>query len=161
MVIGGPDAPKAEFDLGEFEFETAAAPATTKMLRATINAGVEYDLLRHKLGLGLLYNVRLWKYKALHNLMASVNYRPIRWFTLTGSYSFVENRAHAVGFALNCCPSWINFYLATDILVGKHTPQFLPVKQNSINLTLGLGIPIGPRSKRVAAYTPGCNVNYR
>lgn len=161
VVIGGPDAPKAEFDLGEFEFETAAAPATTKMLRATINAGVEYDLLRHKLGLGLLYNVRLWKYKALHNLMASVNYRPIRWFTLTGSYSFVENRAHAVGFALNCCPSWINFYLATDILVGKHTPQFLPVKQNSINLTLGLGIPIGPRSKRVAAYTPGCNVNYR
>lgn len=102
VVIGGPDAPEADFDLGEFEFETAAAPATTKMLRATINAGVEYDLLRHKLGLGLLYNVRLWKYKALHNLMASVNYRPIRWFTLTGSYSFVENRAHAVGFALNC-----------------------------------------------------------
>lgn len=38
VVIGGPDAPEADFDLGEFEFETAAAPATTKMLRATINA---------------------------------------------------------------------------------------------------------------------------
>lgn len=161
VVIGGPDTPQADFDLGEFEFETVASPATTKMLRATINAGVQYDLLRHKLGLGLLYNVRLWKYKALHNLMASVNYRPCRWFTLAGSYFFIENKAHAVGLALNCCPSWINFYIATDMLVGKHTPQFLPVKQSSINVTLGLGIPIGPRSTRVAAYTPGYTMRYR
>lgn len=147
-------------DLGEFEFETAAAPATTKMLWATINAGVEYDLLRHKLGLGLLYNEALEIQGAAQpDGFGQLPADPV--VHAHGSYSFVENRAHAVGFALNCCPSWINFYLATDILVGKHTPQFLPVKQNSINLTLGSGIPIGPRSKRVAAHTPGGNVNHR
>ncbi len=46
-----------------------------------------------------------------------------------------------MGLALNLNPSWINFYLATDIVTSKHTPQFIPIKQSAMNVTLGLGIP--------------------
>ncbi|MFR9250619.1 MAG: hypothetical protein ACLVK4_12190 [Alistipes shahii] len=38
------------------------------------------------------------------------------------------------------------------MLVSKHTPQWIPVKQSTMNVTLGLGVPIGKRSHRVPAY---------
>ena len=76
----------------------------------------------------------------------------MRWFTLTGSYSVLNNRGGAVGLGLNLCPGWINFFLATDLLITRHTPQWVPVRQSSANLTLGIGIPLGKRSHRIAAY---------
>ena len=88
----------------------------------------------------------------MHNLTGSVNFHPVRWFTLTGSYSVLNNRGGAVGLGLNLCPGWINFFLATDLLITKHTPQWVPVRQSSANLTLGIGIPLGKRSHRIAAY---------
>ena len=45
--------------------------------------------------------------------------------------------------------SWINFFLATDMLICSHTPQFLPVTSTSMNVTLGIGVPIGRRSHRI------------
>ena len=57
---------------------------------------------------------------------------------------------------MNLNPSWINFFIATDVLTAKHTPQWMPIKQKSMNITLGLGVPIGKRSHRVDAYVrPG------
>ena len=103
-------------------------------------------------GIGLLYTARFWEYKTMHNITGSVNFHPTRWFTLTGSYSVLDNRGSAVGLGLNLCPGWINFFLATDLLLTKHTPQWVPVKQSSMNLTLGIGIPLGKRSHRIAAY---------
>ncbi len=87
--------------------------------------------------------------KTFHNLTASVNFHPIPWFTLTTSYSFLNGQGHALGVAINACPSWINFFLATDMLICSHTPQFLPVTSTSMNVTLGIGVPIGRRSHRI------------
>ena len=139
-----------DFDIDVLEFHKGAAKSVSRMLRASINAGLEYEVWRHKIGIGLLYTARVWEYKTLHNITGSVNFHPIRWFTVTGSYSVIDNRGGAVGLALNLNPSWINFYLATDIVTAKHTPQFIPIKQSVMNVTLGIGVPIGRR--RIAAY---------
>ena len=141
-----------DFDIDVLEFHKGAPQSVSRMLRATINAGLEYEVWRHKIGIGLLYTARVWKYKTMHNITGSVNFHPVRWFTVSGSYSVIDNRGGAVGLALNLCPNWINFYLATDVLTSKHTPQWVPIKQSSMNVTLGLGIPIGKRSHRIAAY---------
>ena len=141
-----------DFDIDVLEFHKGAAKSVSRMLRASINAGLEYEVWRHKIGIGLLYTARVWEYKTLHNITGSVNFHPIRWFTVTGSYSVIDNRGGAVGLALNLNPSWINFYLATDIVTAKHTPQFIPIKQSIMNVTLGIGVPIGRRSHRIAAY---------
>lgn len=143
-----------DFDFGELEFDKVnVSKRKTDMLRTSINLGAEYELWRHKIGLGLLYNVRVWDQRAFHNLTASVNFHPIRWFTLTGSYSVLNGQAHAMGLALNLCPNWINFFVATDMLVCKHTPQyFLPVKSTSMSVTLGIGVPIGKRGHRIPEY---------
>ena len=144
--------PVPDFDLEMLKFNQVDGRSTTKMLRAAVNAGLEYEVWRHKIGIGLLYTARVWEYKTMHNITGSVNFHPIRWFTVTGSYSVIDNRGGAVGLGLNLCPNWINFYLATDVLTSKHTPQWVPIKQSSMNVTLGLGIPIGKRSHRIAAY---------
>ena len=151
-VVPDDGAPAPDFDLDLLKFEPADARSSTRMLRASINAGLEYELWRHKIGLGLLYTARIWEYETLHNITASVNFHPVRWFTFTGSYSVLDNRGGAVGLGLNLCPSWINFYLATDILTTRHTPQWLPIRQSTMNFTLGIGVPIGRRSHRIAEY---------
>lgn len=144
-----------DFKLNMLEFTPAPASGTTRMLQAVINAGLEYELWRHKIGLGVLYNARFRYSETLHNITASVNFHPIRWFTVTGSYSVVVNRGGVMGLALNLNPNWINFYIATDIVTARHTPQFLPINQSVMNITLGLGIPIGRRSHRIPEYIYG------
>lgn len=144
--------PAPDFDLEMLKFARQDGAGSTHMLRASINAGIEYEVWRHKIGLGLLYTARIREYKTLHNITASVNFHPVRWFTFTGSYSVIDNRGGAVGLGLNLCPGWINFFLATDVLLVKHTPQWIPVKQSNMNFTLGIGVPIGKRSHRIPAY---------
>lgn len=152
MVIPDDGTPAPDFDLNLLKFESAIKHSDTRMLRATVNAGAEYELWRHKLGLGLLYTARIREFDTLHNLTASVNFYPVWWFSLSGSYSVIDNRGGAVGLGLNFCPNWINFFLATDILTTRHTPQWLPIKQSTMNFTLGIGIPMGRRSLRNVAY---------
>ena len=125
--------PVPDFDLEMLKFNQVDGRSTTKMLRASINAGLEYEVWRHKIGIGLLYTARVWKYKTMHNITGSVNFHPVRWFTVSGSYSVIDNRGGAVGLALNLCPNWINFYLATDVLTSKHTPQRVPIKQSTMS----------------------------
>lgn len=147
-----------DFDFDLFEFTPEAARGTTRGLRASIYAGMEYEMWNHTVGFGLLYSARFWEYKTLHNLTASVNYHPVSWFSLTGSFSAVGNRGGAVGLALNLCPNGINFFVGTDMLVGKHTATgFLPVKQSNMHLTFGLGVPIGKRGHRVREYDSWCD----
>ncbi len=145
------------FDLDLLEFTQTAAQSHTKMLHANIHAGLEYEVWRHKIGLGLLYTAQFRQYKTYHNLTGSVNFHPIRWFTLTGSYSVINNRSCAVGLAMNLCPNWINFYVATDMLTSKHTPQWIPISQHKMHVTFGMGIPIGRRSHRIDAYIRDCD----
>ena len=52
----------------------------------------------------------------------------------------IDNRGGAVGLGLNLCPNWINFFIGTDVLITKHTPQFVPVRQSIMNVTLGIGV---------------------
>ncbi len=125
----------------------------TQSLKSSIVAGGEYTLWKgqrgKELGLGLLYDLQLWPSKTYHNLTIAANYTPIEWCTIGANYSMLNGRGKTVWFALNLCPRWINFFIATDVLVGKHTPDyFLPINRASINVTFGLGIPIGRDSHR-------------
>lgn len=141
-----------DFSLGDVTFMQRDARGTTRMLRATLNAGVEYELWRHKIGLGLLYHARMGGYKSSHNLTASVNFHPVRWFALTPSYTFNSNSAHAVGLALNLCPSWINFFVATDMLLSQHGRYFIPYWHKRMSFSFGIGFPLGGRSFRIDEY---------
>ncbi len=141
-----------DFDLDVLEFTPSKSAGGSKSLRASLNAGIEYEVWKHKVGVGLLYTAHFWEYSTMHNITGSVNFHPVRWFCLSGSYSFLNNRGHAVGLAMNLCPNWINFFIGTDLLTAKRTPQWVPISQSTMNITVGLGIPIGKRGQRIEAY---------
>lgn len=135
-------------DLDDLDFAAAESKGITKALRASINAGGEYNFLDRKIGLGLFYQVKFWDFKTQHNITAAANFRPLKWLHLSGSYSFLNNRAHSLGLALNLCPGFINLFVATDVLFSKKTPQWVPISQSNMNITFGLGVPIGKRGLR-------------
>lgn len=138
--------PTADFD--ELNFLVSDSSCKTKALRASVNAGGEYTFLDRKIGLGLLYRAKFWEYKTQHNITASANFRPMNWLHLSGSYSFLNNKGHSLGWALNICPKFINLFVATDVLLSKKTPQWVPISQSNINVTFGLAVPIGPKGER-------------
>lgn len=137
-----------DFDLGELKFEQVDEESATRMLHYTMNLGAEYRLWDRRVGFGALYQIHKYDYAALHNLTASVNFQPMRWFGLSGSYSFIDNRASALGLGLNLNPGWINFYVATDVLLTKKSAQWIPIKQGRMNFNLGIGVPMGKRGLR-------------
>lgn len=156
VVIDGNGAETSESELSFDGFNlhkvALGERGTATALRATINAGVEYEVWNHRVGLGLLYHARMGLYKSSHNLTASVNFHPCHWFTLSPSYTFNNNSGGAVGLALNLSPGFINIFAATDMLLSKHSRQWIPYAQDRMTLTFGLGVPIGKRGFRVAEY---------
>lgn len=137
-----------EFDLDELEFRVVDSKGGAEPLFTSFNVGGQYSILNNKIGFGLFYTGKLATYKMFHNVTASANFRPLKWLHLSGSYSFLNNKASAVGLALNICPGFINLFAATDILLSKKTPQWIPVEQSNMNFSFGLGIPLGKRGER-------------
>ncbi|MBE6196992.1 MAG: hypothetical protein E7137_07910 [Rikenellaceae bacterium] len=140
---GSGNAVQPEFDFEELQFDVQESKGLTKALRASVNVGGEYNFLDRRIGLGLFYQAKFREFDTRHNLTFSANFRPLKWLHLTGSYSFVNNEGGAVGLALNLCPRFISFFVGTDILLSKKTPQWLPINQGTMNLTFGLAVPIG------------------
>lgn len=115
----------------------------TTMLRSTINVGGEYSILDNRLSFGLLSSTRFYKPKAYTELTVSVNYRPVEWFATTVSYSLIHSAFKTFGLALNFSPSWINFFVGSDYMITKVTPQCVPIKAHASNLYFGLSVPLG------------------
>ena len=148
------DAIRPEFNLDELEFDVHNSRSLNKMLYASINVGGEYNFLDHRIGLGVFYQAKFWEYNTHHNLTFSANFRPLKWLHITGSYSVIDNDANAVGLALNLCPKFISFFVATDILLSKKSPQWIPIKQSNMNVTFGLAVPFGKGKNDTVASKP-------
>ena len=82
------------------------------------------------------------KVPANTELTLSGNYRPVKWFEATLSYSFIHSKFKTYGIALNFSPSWINFFIGSDYMLTKVTPQCLPVSGNAMNLYMGVSVPL-------------------
>ena len=127
-----------------FHFRETQATSRTRMLRATLNLGAEYSILCHTLGFGLLSSTRFYSPKAYTELTASVNYRPLDWVSASVSYSMVHSSFKTFGWALNFSPSFIHFFVGSDYMFTKVTPQFVPVSANAMNAYIGISIPLKP-----------------
>ena len=124
------------------------AEAKTKALRMSINAGAEYNVLDRRIGFGLFYHMNMLKYKTLHAITGSVNFRPFKWLHASGSYTITGKDGNSFGLGLNICPGFVNLFVGTDLLLCKKSPQWIPTKQHNMQVTFGLGIPLGPKGER-------------
>ncbi len=137
-----------EFSFDEMTLNNAESQSSTRFLQANLIAGAEYSFLNELIGVSGLYTMHFWRSKTMHDVVLAANVRPISWFTAAMSYSLVNNSGNAVGLALNFSPSWFNLFLASDILLSKKSAQFIPIDQSTMNISLGLAVPLGKRSHR-------------
>lgn len=150
-IDGDGNTTTPDFNFDDMAPTNVASKGTTRFLQANLNVGGEYSFLDDLIGVGALYNLRLWQVKSIHTFALSGNVRPVSWFTFAADYQ-ISNVSNSLGLALNFTPSWFNFYLASDILLCKKSAQFIPINQTAMNLTLGLSVPFGATSQRRGTY---------
>jgi hypothetical protein len=110
------------------------------MLATSVLLGGEYTFFEDKLGAGLLSFTRFSPLGAYTELTASANYRPISWFAASLSYSAIHSNFKTFGLAINFYPKGFNFFLGSDYMLTKVTPQFLPVSATAANIHLGMAV---------------------
>lgn len=125
-----------------FHFKETNAKGRTTMLRATLNLGAEYSILQNKLGFGLLSSTRFYRPKAYTEMTVSANYRPLDWLSASLSYSFIHSDFKTFGWALNFSPSWIHFFIGSDYMFTKVTPQYVPISASAMNAYIGISVPL-------------------
>ena len=141
-----------EFDFGGLmKFRPESCKVRSKVYPGFILGG-EYDVFDDNLlNAGLLFSHRRNQYYGRTEVALSATVNPIDWFTASLSYtvgnykSVGDNFFNSFGLALNFHPGWINFFIGTDFMMFRVTPQALPVGQKVFNLTFGLSKTIGKR----------------
>ena len=133
------DVPQLLLDSLESIFKiTGSNKYYSSYLTPKLYLGGSYQL-NEKLGFGALARIERYP-KLFHtSFTLSANYVPIKWFSLSGSYSFQNDKYYDVGlgFALKFGP--YRMFLVNDNVSGMIFPQ----KTRNLNWRTGLYIGIG------------------
>lgn len=116
-------------------------------LNCALNLGAEYNVLDDRIGFGLLSHTEFCQTATISELTASVNFRPVDWFSATVSHTlFNRNRLGVFGLALNLHPTGVNFFVGADYIplkMVKYEEITVPYNAKSVNLYMGLGFNMG------------------
>lgn len=120
-------------------------------LTCSLNAGVEYNMLKNKIALGLFSQTKMLNTTTsstyYSEITASVNLRPMNWISATVSHTMLNgNDAGIFGAAINFHPALFNFYLGVDFIDSNYvnllsgTDQILPFPRNAKSLNVYAGV---------------------
>lgn len=123
----------------------------TSRLTASLNAGVEYNILNNYIAFGLLSHTQFCQNFTRTELTASVNFRIGRWLSTSFSHTFLNgNQPGVLGWALNLHPPGFHLFLGADYIdtrfavystANKSIP--IPKMMNSANVYVGVGFNLG------------------
>lgn len=118
-------------------------------LHSSIVVGLEYNIAGDLLGIGALWTTKTYATRKWNSIGGALTLRPTRWLTASASYSLV-NSLGVAGVALNVHSSLLNLFFGMDYIATKYGTANggaipIPLNQNSVNLSFGLSIPLGPR----------------
>lgn len=137
----GDDAAK----LVEFAYEGTSATKTS--LNTTMYLGTEYNMPFYKpLSVGVLYGHCFSPFESnkWYEVRGFLNIAPLKWLEASVNYGYGTYGAN-LGWMLNIHPAGINFFIGSDFMITKVTPQFLPVDNLNAHVTFGLNIAFGKR----------------
>lgn len=128
---------------------TAVVDNNKRNLHSSIVVGCEYNFLNDLIGVGALWNMKLYDNRKWNSIGGNVTFRPTTWLTASASYSWV-NSLGVLGMALNVHSTFVNFFVGADYIATKYGTANggaipVPLNQNSFNLSFGLAVPLGPR----------------
>lgn len=122
---------------------TETGASSSKMLGATLNIGADYTFpLYDKLHFGFLSSTRINGKYSWSEGRLSANVTPVKWFDAGVNYG-ISTFGSSFGWILNFHPCGFNFFVGMDHLMGKVTPQYIPVGKLNTNISLGFNITFG------------------
>ena len=130
--------------------QTALAPTDGRIsLHTSFVVGCEYNIANDLIGLGVLWNTKHYENRKWNSIGGSVTLRPTKWLTASANYTLI-NSLGIVGAAVNFHSSLANIFVGADYIATKYgTAQGgaipIPLNQNSVNLSVGVAIPLGMR----------------
>lgn len=130
-----------------FEFKSTKSKSSTRSLNTTMHIGAEYSMPFYKpLSVGALYSQRFSPFESNRWIQgrAYVNVAPTGWFSasINGGYT---TYGPCLGWMLNFHPLGVNFFLGSDFMVTKVTPQMIPLNNLNSHFTMGLSIALGKK----------------
>lgn len=118
----------------------------TAMLGATLNLGAEYALpMYDRLHFGFLSSTRINGRYSWSEGRFSANVAPVKWFDAGVNYA-ISTFGSSFGWLLNFHPKGFNFFVGMDHTLGKVTPQFIPVNNGNMNVSLGFNVTFGAKN---------------
>lgn len=116
-------------------------------LSASLNGGIEYNILKNWIAFGLLSHTEFCQNFTRTELTASVNFRIMRWLSTSFSHTFLNGTQPGVlGWALNIHPAGLNIFLGADFIDTRFAVfNKIPVPQmmTSANFYVGMGFNLG------------------
>ena len=121
-------------------YEDEAAKSRVTKLAAVMNIGAEYILPSYnKLKFGLLSSTYFNKPFTWTEARISANIAPVSWFEANVNYA-ISNFGSSLGWVLNFHPNGFNFFIGSDHMITKVTPQFVPVGNANASVCVGFNI---------------------
>ena len=134
---------------GGFNAElTPSQGSYTTRLSASLNGGIEYNILNNWIAFGVLSHTEFCQNFTRTELTASVNFRIMRWLSTSFSHTFLNgNQPGVLGWALNIHPTGFNLFLGADFIDTRFAVynQSIPIPQymTSANFYVGVGFNLG------------------
>ena len=126
-----------------FQMKVKGVEKHTKALGATLNIGALYTLPYYdKLKFGFLESTRINGSYSWSEGRFSANVAPVKCFDASISYA-VSSFGHSFGWVANYHGRGFSIFLGSNHQFFKITPQFLPVNNANMNVSIGINFPFG------------------
>lgn len=131
----------------------------TTMTNVKLNAGVDANFWDNRVGVGVFSRTSFYGGRVYEEVTLGAAFRPVNWFNLAASYSFINGNWNSVGVGLNLMPyDGLSLTLTTDYIpfTYAHTADMgikgtdipAPYKVKSVNFAFGLNIVVGSNNNK-------------
>ena len=123
------------------------------MLTANLNVGIDANFWKNRVGVGVYSHTRFHNSYITEEVTLGAALRPVNWFNLAASYSFLNGHWSNIGAALSIAPyDGLMLTVATDYIPTSYAKASaekisLPYKTSGVNVMFGLAIVAGTNKK--------------
>ena len=129
------------------EFKVNDIEKTSTKLNATMYLGAEYNMpFYNPLSVAVLYGKKFspYVYSGWDEVRGYLNIAPLKWFEASANVGY-STFGTTFGWILNFHPAGIAFFIGSDYMITKVTPQYLPVNNMNYHITFGVNLALGKR----------------
>ena len=92
----------------------------------------------------MLYGKKFSRYNGWDEVRGYINVAPLKWFEASANVGYTTYGT-SLGWMLNFHPVGASFFIGSDYMVTRVSPQFIPINNLNYHLTFGVNVPLGAR----------------